>query len=204
MPAAIKLAQLPAEQQDQLRRERREASRAAAHFAAICAGGDADLLYDAALWLDQSYGDSWRLAMVKIAELPAVSHDIQKAFLPIWIEHKMLPLRVGDRPVLAKALRVLMPCDYGGPPLTLYRGTGGNERRRHLYGFSWTMDQTIARGFAERWAQPDLQIEGVVLRAVVLAKAILLIREPEDYYDEGEVVVDPYRIDEVDIVERLS
>jgi hypothetical protein len=84
--------------------------------------------------------DAWQLAMTLITKLPMVSRDMQDAFLPIWIEHKMLPLQVGSRRVLANALRLLMPADYAGPPLTLYRGANSNERRRRLYGFSWTTD----------------------------------------------------------------
>jgi hypothetical protein len=36
-----------------------------------------------------------------------------------------------------------------------------------------------------------------LLEAVVAPRAILLIREEEDYDDEGEVVVDPYRLEAV-------
>jgi hypothetical protein len=45
----------------------------------------------------------------------------------------------------------------------------------------------------------------VLLRTVAPAEAILLIREPSpDYYDEGEVVVDPFRLGGVKLVERLT
>jgi hypothetical protein len=142
--------------------------------------------------------------MAKVGRLPAVSRDIQEAFLPIWIEHKMLPLSVGNRPVLAAALRVLMRSNYTGPPLTLYRGANSGERRRRLYGFSWSTDLAIARKFAENWSQPELQSEGVVLQAVVPAEAILLVRKPEDYFDEGEVVVDPFGIGRVKAFDRMS
>jgi hypothetical protein len=33
---------------------------------------------------------------------------------------------------------------------------------------------------------------------------MLLIRQPEDYYDEGEVVVDPFRLGKIRLVERLE
>jgi hypothetical protein len=91
--------------------------------------------------------DAWRLAMGHIARLRSVTPEIRDAFIPIWVEHKMLALRVGNRPVLANALRVLLPGNYSGPPLALYRGTSGWERRRRLYGFSWTTDVAIARKF---------------------------------------------------------
>jgi hypothetical protein len=63
-----------------------------------------------------------------------------------------------------------------------------------IYGFSWTTDITVARKFAEHWASPELSSSGVLLQTEVPPAAVLLTREPEDYYDEGEVVVDPYRL----------
>jgi hypothetical protein len=46
--------------------------------------------------------------------------------------------------------------------------------------------------------------DGAVLRTVVPASAILLVRKREDYYDEEEVVVDPYKLAKIEIIERLS
>jgi hypothetical protein len=195
-PATL-LKRLPPEWQAGLRQERREAVQAAKVFARICAEGDADRLYNAHLLLNERSSDALRLAMSRVAKLPKVSREIQEAFLNIWIESKMLPLRVGSRRVLANALRVLMPANYTGPPLTLYRGTSTHERRRRNYGFCWTTDAAIAANFAAHWQQPDISIESVVLQTLAPPKAILLIRKPEDYYDEGEVVVDPFRLGKV-------
>jgi hypothetical protein len=122
--------------------ERRKARKAATAFANVCKAGDADKLYHAACRLNECL--AWRLAMVKVARLPRVISEIQAAFHAIWVESKMLPLRVGDRRALASALRILFPCDYSGPPITLYRGTSGGERRRRLYGFSWTTDTSMS------------------------------------------------------------
>ena len=132
-----------------------------------------------------------------------------QAFIPIWVETKMLPLTVGDRPVLAAALRRLMPRDYSGPRLTLYRGAADYERRRRFYGFSWTTEIDTARSFAAPLVTSHSRVglspmHGVVLRTVAPPDAILLIRQPEDYYDEGEVVVDPFRIGKVALVEQLK
>jgi hypothetical protein len=126
--------------------------RAATNFAAVCAKGDATALYNASLWLDDCF-DGWRFAMLKVARLEKVSQEIQQAFVPIWVEHKTLPLKVAERSVLAKALRVLMPGGYSGAPLRLYRGANARERRRRIYGFSWTTDITIARNFV--WFSTD-------------------------------------------------
>jgi hypothetical protein len=45
--------------------------------------------------------------------------------------------------------------------------------------------------------------EGVILQTLAPPEAILLIRKPEDYYDEGEVVVDPFRLGKIKVVECL-
>lgn len=89
--------------------------------------------------------------------------------------------------------------------MTLYRSTSSHERRRRLYGFSWTTDAAaVAWRFAEHWAQPGgLDFHGLVLRTLAPPEAILLVRPPEDYYDEGEVVVNPYRLGKVEVSETL-
>jgi hypothetical protein len=202
----IKLSQMPPHWREARRRERDDGRRAAAVFARVCREGDADNLYDAALFLDEQV-NAWRPAMAKVAALGSVSPEIQAAFQPIWIERKMLPLTVGHRPTMAAALRVLMPPGtYRGPPLTLYRGTSTYERKRRLYGFSWSVELDSARGFAEHWTgvgealvkiMPSSATSGIILKTVAPPEAVLLIREPEEYYDEGEVVVDPYRLGKV-------
>jgi hypothetical protein len=125
--------------------------RAAAAFARVCRDGPADHVYNASVLVGEC--DAWRLAMAKIAKLSRVSPEVRDAFVPIWVEHKRLPLFVGDRPTLAAALRLLMPGGYSGPPLILYRGTTIGERRRHIYSFSWTTEIATARSFAEHWTQ---------------------------------------------------
>jgi hypothetical protein len=189
-----------------LRNERRTALKAADNFARLCAEGDAARLDNASLWLDETVG-GWKLAMVKIAKLHAVSAEIQEAFVSIWVMHKMLALTVGSRPILARALRVLMSSRPATHPLTLYRGTTNHERRRHLYGFSWTTEANIARQFAQNSVPHStntaMGLHGVVLRTRALPSAILMIREAEGYSDEGEVVVDPYRLSKVELIERI-
>jgi hypothetical protein len=43
----------------------------------------------------------------------------------------------------------------------------------------------------------------VILEPLAPPEAILLVRQPEDYYDEGEIVVDPFRLGRVTVAERL-
>jgi hypothetical protein len=193
----MRLEHLPPEWRARLEQERREAIRAANVFARICREGDADALYNAHLLLNEVV-NAWRPAMAKVAKLPRVSSEIQNVFVGIWVENKMLPLRVGHRPTMAAALRVLLPGGYSGSSMTLYRGTHGGERRRRLYGFSWTTDIAIARMFAESRAGLK-EWPPVVLRTETPPEAVLLIRPPEDFYDEGEVVVDPFRLGKIEV-----
>ena len=208
----VKIEQLPPEWQAELREEHRRGMQAADIFARICREGRADQLYTAHQFLNESGHDAWRLAMQRVAKFERVSPEIQDAFVSIWIESKMLPLRVGNRPVLAEALRVLMPGASVTSPMTLYRGASHHERRYRRYGFSWTTDLAWARKFAANWAQPVPALTGmtgpayggVVLQTEAPPEAILLVRPPEGYYDEGEVVVDPFALNAVKVVERLN
>jgi hypothetical protein len=205
-----KFSGIPPDLQALLRQQHRQARQAADNFVRVCREGRACQLDNAHLFLNDCDHTAWRLAMRRIARLDSVSPDVQAAFIPIWVESKMLALRVGNRPVLAKALRVLLPGAAITTPLTLYRGAGAHERRRRLYGFSWTTDAAVARTFAEHWARPirppysGPAPAGVILRTVAPPEAVLLMRQPEDYYDEGEVVVDPFRLGKVTVVERLG
>lgn len=97
-------------------------------------------------------------------------------------------------------------------PLTLYRGTSYYERRYRRYGFSWTTDLVWARKFAKNWAKPVPTLTdmtgpawgGVVMQTEAPPEAILLVRPPEGYYDEGEVVVDPFTLNTVKVAECLN
>jgi len=182
--------------------ERRQSRAAGTAFASACKAGDVDAFFAAVDFINETF-DSWRHAMKKVGQLSCVSDEICQAFLGIWIESKMLPLAVGDRRLLANALRVLMPGTYRGAPMRLYRGASAGERRRRLYGFSWTTRIEIAR---DKFADQRRSFTGgaVVLETIAPADAILIVREDEDYYDEGEVVVDPFKLGRVEVNERLA
>jgi hypothetical protein len=185
-----------------MRKERRADRMGARAFYDACRSGDVEDFLNSVDILNNSTVDGWRLAMKRVATLPPVNDDIRAAFLHIWIEMKTLPLSVGDRRTLADALKVLMaPVDAAGP-MVLYRGAGGLERQRRVYGFSWTSRMEIASNFAEHRAKSA--DGGVILRTTAPAEAILLIRQDENYYDEGEVVVDPFALGKVEVVTRLS
>lgn len=118
-----------------IRLERLSSLRAARALSDACASGDVDGFLCAVDALRET-ADGWRLAMRRVGRLASVSGEIQDAFLRQWIEHKFLPQTVRHRPTMAAALRILLPRNYNGPPLLVYRGTRVRERRRRLYGFS--------------------------------------------------------------------
>jgi hypothetical protein len=180
-------------------RERREANRAAEAFAQACQGNDPERLLEAVDALNLTVG-GWTIAMSKVGKLEQIQHVIQRAFISVWIESKALPLEVGSRTVLARALRKLLP-PIGqdvSSELILYRGTNENEHRRRRWGFSWTTDVETARKFAPRFGG------NVVLKTVASRNAVLLVRMDEEYYDEREVVVDPFALGQVRLLERLT
>lgn len=187
---------------DDIREMRRDEIRrmreAALAFEAACQSGDVGQFYITADRVNAA--GAWAPAFRRVVRLSVMSPQIQQAFLEIWIASNTLPLRVGSRRVLAGALRLLLPGGYYGEPLVLFRGAGGMEGIKRSYGFSWTTDRTIARKFAERWRDPN----GVVFETLAPPNAVLLIRKPENHYDEGEVVVDPFRLKRVRVVERLE
>lgn len=184
-------------------RERREARQWARVFAEAVRDGDVDRFIGAAECISELTVGGWLLAMKQVAKLPGTSPEIRAAFLGVWIETKMLPLKVGNRRVLADGLRVLMPAGtYQGPPLQLYRGASWGERCRRLYGFSWTRDVEIATKFGEHWNGGGYW-GGALLSTFAPAEAVHLFRDDEDYYDEREVVVDPFKLTDIKVVRRF-
>src|SRR5262249_1565939 len=86
-------------------------------------------------------------------------------------------------------------------PVRLYRGTLPHERRRHLYGFSWTSDREIAERFARGRRNPD---GAVVLETLANPDAVLYVRQNiKGYYEEAEHIIDPYKLTDVKVVARL-
>ena len=182
--------------------ERAADLQGASAFAASCRIGDVDIMLRAADFLNDRTIDGWRLVMRCIARLPAVSPEIRAAFLSIWIESKHMPLAVGHRPTMVRALRILMPAIPLPEPLRLFRGTSASERRRRLYGFSWSTQREIAERFAQ---QASLGSGGaVLLETLAPIGSVHLRREDEGYYDEGEVVVNPYALGRIEVVARLA
>lgn len=195
-------ATIEREMREALAAERKADRQGAAAFARACRDGDVELMLSAVDFLNENTIEGWRLAMRQVGTLPAVSPEIRTAFLNVWIEAKHLPLTVGHRPTMARALHVLMPPIPLNEALTLFRGTSAFERSRRSYGFSWTTRREIAEQFAE---QARLSESGaVLLETRAEPGAVHLRREDEGYYDEAEIVVDPYRLGKVRVVARYD
>ena len=175
--------------------------RGARAFATSCRTGDVDGMLRATDFLNDRTLDGWRLAMGRVGRLSEVSPEIRAAFLNVWIESKALPRKVGHRPTMARALHVLMPPIAQAQPLHLFRGTSAHERSRRRYGFSWSTHRHIAEGFAE-WASRSSG-GAVLLEAMAPIGSVHLCREDEGYYDEREVVVNPYALEGIKVVKHL-
>lgn len=184
-----------------LREERSRDKQLAKMLADAFAGDDPEKLLQAIDQMEYAV-DGWRLALARVGRLGEVSPEVSAAFLNVWIQMKHLPLEVGHRPTMAKALRVLLsPLRPAvSESMKLYRGASARERRSRLYGFSWSQDVNIAESFAEA----KRSIGAVVMETLATPEAVLLIREPEGFYDEGEVIVDPYRLGAVRVIGRLT
>jgi hypothetical protein len=187
-----------------IREERRNARACANAFVRAClSGDDPESLRASAELLSQETIGGWTIAIRKIArEVTKVSPKIQLAFLDVWIQTQVLPLKVGDHRALCVAARVLMP-KYSGAPVRLYRGTAMHERRRRIYGVSWTSDIHIAEKFAQERRYGE---DSVVLETVAPAEAIICaIGESSGHlYDENEYAVDRWRLGDVRVVKRYK
>ena len=181
-------------------------------FVVACAAGDVGGFNKAADFLNSTV-NGWKLAFRLLAKLRLVGQEIKDAFLPIWVSQKTLPRRIDDRSATAAGLRLLMP-GYSGPTMELYRGTVMRPGRGRVPGFSWTSRFDIARQFAANCYQAALDLResghagppdftGVVLRTLAPPETIFLVRETGDGVDEGEVMVDPFRLGAITVAERL-
>ena len=186
---------------DEVRKERRAAKAAAASFVRACHSGDVEALNEAVDAINYSF-EGWTCTLRKVAkEVREVSANIQSAFLNVWIESRMLPLRVVDHRALCVSARVLLP-PYRGPALRLFRGASAKERRSHIYGLSWSADRAAGERFAIGFQ--DWDGGGVLLETIAPPEAIIcaVSEAAGGYYDEKEYVVDRRHLKAVKLVGR--
>jgi len=169
---------------EEIKREARADKAAADAFIRACQSGDAEALYQAVDGLNLTI-DGWRRAMRKVTRhVQSVAPDIQEAFAEVWRGTKMLPLHVGDNRALCDAIRILLP-PYHGPAVRLFRGAGAAERRRQIYGLSWTADPAVA----ERFARERQVMDGgsLVLETMAGPEAIIHQVEYPDPFTAAEI-----------------
>jgi hypothetical protein len=200
----------PAERREEQRKDRQAAER----FFAACRDGRAGDLSAAAQelhdrsaygwrWWMPECGAAWRLAIKKVAQLPRVDAGVKEAFIEVWARTEQLPRTIGDRHLMARALRLLMPGDYRGPPLTLFRGAEGYEWRERTFSFSWSLNVEHAVKFtAHHIITDEFPVPGYLFKTVAPPESVLLVRGPDafSFDDEHEVIVDPFRLGEVELV----
>jgi hypothetical protein len=183
------------------REERRRDRAAAAMFVRACQTGDVEMMLEAVDQLNDLTVTGWTVAMRKLVrEVSKVSPEIQAAFLPVWIESKMLPLRVYDHRALCAAVRVLLP-QYRGPSVRVFRGAAANERRCRLYGLSWTTDIEVAEKFADErrvWHDGSVLLETLAPRKAILCN----VTEAGGHYAESEYLVDRRYLNRIRLVRR--
>ena len=179
----VRLQDLPEELQQQVSDERRQRSAHARAVVDACARGDAERFYELTDPFDD-HPDFWPLAIRFIAgHISEVSPEIQQAFRQIWIETKMVGLRIHDHGALCHALRILTP-RYHGPALRLFRGASARERQRRAYGISWTSSLKAAQRFAE--TSGNWSAGSVLLETTAPAEAIISVMEYPPPLTEAE------------------
>jgi hypothetical protein len=202
-----------------LRSERRAERNAADLFTRACQTGDIEAFNGAVRRIDEIAG--WPVAMRKfVRDVRAVSPGIQSSFQLFWTESKTFPGRAGEYRVLRDAVRLLLP-KYSGVAVRLFRGTGAAERRRRIYGLSWSAKIEIAQKFAlERRVMPG---GSVLLETLAVPEAIISeidypqpfnkdeIRRthpkaefPVEFHEEREYIIDRRYLNSVSLVRRYE
>jgi hypothetical protein len=182
---------------------RRKERAAAKLFVQSAEVGDVETFRFALGQLQKETERGMRLAVKLAARLQGTTGEIRNEFLSVWIMAKGQSSFGADRWALAYALRMLLPRQSRQAPLLIYRGATFKERRNHIYGFSWTAQADVARRFAEKLR--EFEDGAVVLETVASAQAILQrIDGTGTSFDESEVIVDPFKLRSVRVMERLA
>jgi hypothetical protein len=217
----MKLSEYPKDIQRLIREERRSERLHAKALVEACRRGDAERFYHLAYPYDE-HPNFWPRAVRAIArDISEVTSEIQDAFVQVWVQTKMLGLRVDNNRMLCRALRVLMPA-YKGEALRLFRGAGAGERRRGAYGVSWTSSLSAAEQFAESyrvWPGGSVLLEtvapaGAIISAVEYPPPITEAEKAElglppntsviEWHEESEYLVDRHLLGPVRVLRRYE
>lgn len=190
-----------ADVREMIRRQRQEERESVKHFASAVRASDLALTAAAIERLEQ-VGLAWRRAMRSIVGVETTP-EFKSGFLEVWMRvGDAMRDSVDDDLLLVSALRSLLP-KYKGPPRRLYRGSTFLERKRRLYGLSWSAELSVAQQFAQHCAR-HAPLGSVVLATEALPEAIVCAAaELSDSYGEMEYIVDRRRLSRVEVVERI-
>lgn len=147
-------------------------------------------------------GGGWRNAMRQIARISAVHENMTTWFTSLWHQWgATIRSSCNDDLVLADGLRRLLPTFQGPESVQLYRGEVAANRRRRLYGLSWTPELGVARHHAKKHR---LVGGGVVVSATV-PNAAIICGPLFSHSSELEYLIDRRRLKgiEVQALERF-
>jgi hypothetical protein len=102
-----------------------------------------------------------------------------------------------------RRLRAQLPHTRRRKPVVVWRGQAADRP----LGISWAMDRGTAEFFARRHAyiaaEAGQEIEVVIIKAVAPPTAVLGMGHP-DVCDEGEILIDPSRLEDVEHVSKIT
>ena len=132
-------------------------------------------------------------------ELDSVTQIFKDEFHQFWLERGMfIRTQISNDELLRNLLRKLLS-PYQGEEITLYRGENIKDYRENRIGFCWTNDLRIAKRFATRNAYNGIKLilSGRFDKDSIITK----IHFEDDYMDESEYIVDPFKITNITIIE---
>ena len=132
-------------------------------------------------------------------EFDFVTQIFKDEFYKFWIERGMFVRKqINNDELLRNLLRKLLP-PYQGEEITLYRGENIKDYRKNRIGFCWNSDLKIAKRFSTRNAYNNskLILSGRFDKDSIITK----IHSQDDYMDESEYIIDPFKITNITIIE---
>lgn len=142
----------------------------------------------------------WRDALAQLHSGPSPNEKIGADLRWFWITygfHVAESLK-GDLILIDLFKRHHPP--YAGGAVALYRGELAERHHRHIYGFAWTPNRTVAQMFASR-RQSLGEGNSVVLQLIASPEMIVAVpTQHSSYLGEDEYLVDPRLIGEPRVI----
>jgi hypothetical protein len=144
----------------------------------------------------------WRPVLSAIATAAPTRPELQDAFHTLWTErgHRIRE-QIQDDAFLVSVLRLSLP-QYGGGPVTLYRGESFSRWSSGVLGFAWS-DKIATAGMFARGLNAAHDGGGVLLRVDASPEAIIASPGRHSLWlNEHEYVVDPKLLPSVEVLTR--